>query len=61
LRFVHEPPEGFAVHDAIAIALKARSNRVFRFWGAPAARIACKRGIGRQVRGLARFLFLSNG
>ncbi len=55
LRLVHEPPERFAVNDAIAVALEARADRILGLGRSPASRIARQRRIRRERRGFARF------
>src|SRR5579872_1084325 len=60
LRLVHQAPEGFAVDNAVAVALKARADEVVGFGRAPPARILRKRSEWGQRCGLARFELLAN-
>ena len=55
LGLVLEPAERLRVHDAIAIALKRRTDIVFRLLAQPSARLGALRRLRRQDLPLARF------
>ena len=60
LRLVLQPAERLAVDDAIAIALKRRTDVVLGFGAQPASRVGALGGLGREDLALARLELLAD-
>ena len=60
LGLVLETPEGLAVHDAIAVALECRPDRVGRFGTKPALRAIAACRLRREEPVLARLEIFTN-
>src|ERR1043165_3545237 len=61
LRLVLQPPERFRVNDAIAIALKGRTDRVLGFFADASLAVGALRRLRRENLPLALFELFANG